>query len=290
MSATPDGGGYWLVGADAGVFTFGDALYAGSAESPLHPPLFPAGFSYNIAPAVTIMPDVAGPQAAHQGQLRVAFAGDSIGFYEGEYALGTNPPYFIDNGAAPGCGFTNGGELLPWSNPGAVYTSPAACALWAQQVEWLTARFHPDVTVIQLGYWESQYRQFEGSYQTLTDQTYDQYIQANIQQAVTLAHADGGAVILNTSPYFDDGTPNSLVDSFNQIVNAVASANSTFVSVFNVNSLLDPDGVYSTVVNGVVARTPDGVHVTEAGVQDVLVPPLNQLISEVGGAAFSGTS
>ena len=63
------------------------------------------------------MPDIAGPQAAHQGRLRVAFAGDSLGFYEGEYALGTNPPYFIDNGAAPGCGFTNGGTLLPWSQP-----------------------------------------------------------------------------------------------------------------------------------------------------------------------------
>ena len=30
MAATPDGKGYWLVGADGGVFAFGDATFAGS--------------------------------------------------------------------------------------------------------------------------------------------------------------------------------------------------------------------------------------------------------------------
>jgi len=33
MDATPDGGGYWLVGADGGVFTFGDAHFYGSAAN-----------------------------------------------------------------------------------------------------------------------------------------------------------------------------------------------------------------------------------------------------------------
>jgi len=31
MASTPDGGGYWLVGADGGVFAFGDARFDGSA-------------------------------------------------------------------------------------------------------------------------------------------------------------------------------------------------------------------------------------------------------------------
>jgi hypothetical protein len=30
MATTPDGGGYWLVGADGGVFAFGDAVFHGS--------------------------------------------------------------------------------------------------------------------------------------------------------------------------------------------------------------------------------------------------------------------
>ena len=30
VAATPDDNGYWLVGADGGVFAFGDAAYYGS--------------------------------------------------------------------------------------------------------------------------------------------------------------------------------------------------------------------------------------------------------------------
>jgi hypothetical protein len=30
MAATPDGGGYWLVASDGGIFAFGDAAFRGS--------------------------------------------------------------------------------------------------------------------------------------------------------------------------------------------------------------------------------------------------------------------
>jgi len=30
MAATPDGGGYWLVASDGGVFSYGDAVFEGS--------------------------------------------------------------------------------------------------------------------------------------------------------------------------------------------------------------------------------------------------------------------
>jgi len=33
MAATPDGGGYWLVASDGGIFSYGDAAFAGSAGS-----------------------------------------------------------------------------------------------------------------------------------------------------------------------------------------------------------------------------------------------------------------
>jgi hypothetical protein len=33
MTATPDGGGYWLVASDGGIFTYGDARFLGSAGS-----------------------------------------------------------------------------------------------------------------------------------------------------------------------------------------------------------------------------------------------------------------
>jgi hypothetical protein len=31
MAATADGGGYWMVASDGGIFTFGDAQFCGSA-------------------------------------------------------------------------------------------------------------------------------------------------------------------------------------------------------------------------------------------------------------------
>lgn len=39
MAATPDGGGYWLVAADGGVFAFGDAQFHGSTGA--NPPAEP---------------------------------------------------------------------------------------------------------------------------------------------------------------------------------------------------------------------------------------------------------
>jgi ribosomal protein L24E len=40
MVSTPDGKGYWLVAADGGIFTFGDAGYFGSTGAvPLNQPI-----------------------------------------------------------------------------------------------------------------------------------------------------------------------------------------------------------------------------------------------------------
>ncbi len=290
MAPTPDGSGYWLLASDAGVFTFGDAAYSGSAQSPEHPPLYPPQLSAPIAPEVAIINDVPGPQAAHQGELRVAFSGDSLSQYEGYYVAKSMPPYLIEDGAESGCGYTNGAPTIPWDHPlSDIYLSPTACTLWYEQLQWVVSRFHPDVTVIQTGYWECQDRQFDGGYATLADPAYAAYIQSNLTEAVQIAHSDGGAVILSTSPYFDDGTPNSLVDDYNQIVETVASEN-PYVSIDDIYSVLDPNGQYATVVDGIVARSADGVHITQAGVENLIEPALNQIIANVADAVYAGSS
>jgi hypothetical protein len=289
MAPTPDGGGYWLVGQDAGVFTYGDAAFSGSAESPLHPPLFPAPLSLPIPAAVSIINDLPGPQLAHAGGVRTAFTGDSLSLYEAFFIGATSPPYAIDNGAAAGCGFTNGASEYLWSNTSSVYLDPTACAYWADQLQWVVSRFHPDVVVIQTGYWECQQRLFDGSYQTLADADYGDYIRSNLESAVQIAHSDGAAVVLSTSPYFGDGTPNNLVDAYNQILGSVASRYQ-YVSIVDVHSLLDPGGTYQPVVDGVQARTPDGVHLTRAAVDDIIEPALNPIIANVSGPVYAGNS
>ncbi len=40
IAATPDGGGYWLVASDGGIFNYGDAAFYGSAGGhPLNKPI-----------------------------------------------------------------------------------------------------------------------------------------------------------------------------------------------------------------------------------------------------------
>ncbi len=40
MAPTPDGGGYWLVASDGGIFAFGDARFDGSmGGTPLNAPI-----------------------------------------------------------------------------------------------------------------------------------------------------------------------------------------------------------------------------------------------------------
>ena len=50
MVPTTDGGGYFMVASDGGVFTFGDARFAGSCP----------GIGSSAGPAVAVMPDASG--------------------------------------------------------------------------------------------------------------------------------------------------------------------------------------------------------------------------------------
>jgi hypothetical protein len=292
MTPTPDGNGYWLVAADSGIFTFGDAVFSGSAQSPLHPPFFPAPLSQTIAGTVSIFNDVPGPQATHpdDGIMRVAFSGDSIALYEGQFTINTGPPYLTGNGAAAGCGFTNGAPQHEWSDPTVDYINPGACALWTQQLQWVVTRFHPDVVVLQAGYWECQPRLYNGSYQTLADQDYSSYIASNLTEAIQIAHAGGAAVIVGNALYDADGTPNSIVDVYNQIVQTVVAQFPGVAFELDTHSALDPGNAYAASIDGVAVRGADGVHITQAAVSDFIGPALSQLIANVGPAVYDGTS
>ncbi len=160
---------------------------------------------------------------------------------------------------------------------------------WEDQLQWVVSRFHPDVTVIQNGYWETQIRQFNGNWETLANADYAYYIKSNLEAAVQIAHSDGGAVVLSTAPYFADGTPNNLVDAYNQIVEGVAQE-FPYVSIDDLHSVLDPGGAYQAVIDGIAARGPDGVHITQAAVDDLIEPALNQIISNVAGAVYSSNA
>jgi lysophospholipase L1-like esterase len=286
MTVTPDGGGYWLVSRDDSVDAFGDAQYRGGASSPMHAPLYPASWSSPIPAGVAILSLPQGTEAAHAGGLRVAFLGDSLAWYEGYYTAASDPGYRIFDGATPGCGATNGAEIETWKSPPVEEAGVPACADWAAQMQWTVQRTHPDVVVVQLGFWESQIRLWNGSFVNLGDPAYATDIQRNLQLVVNIAHADGAKVILNTAPYYGNGTPASVVDDFNHLVEAVAAQSSAYVSVSAVNSLLSPDGTYGRTLNGVDVRTSDDIHLTSAGVQQVIDPALDPMVTSLGRGTY----
>jgi hypothetical protein len=290
LTTSPLGNGYWMVGRDDSVYAFGDAPYEGGASSPLHPPLYPALLSASIPAAVAILPLPIGEQAAHAGPMRVTFAGDSLAYFEGFFTAATDPDFAIDNGAMPGCGVTDGAEMEEWSTPGGVEASPAACSEWSAQMQWVVQRFHPDAVVMQLGYWECQPRVWNGSFVDLSDPAYADSIQSNLAQAVAIVHADGARVILATSPYFGDGTPAWAVNAFNSIVSTVAHRDRSWVSVLNVNELLDPGGVFTGSIDGVQTRIADQTHLTQAAVQQFIDPELVPLATSLAKATYDGTS
>ncbi len=288
ITATPAGGGYWMAARDDSVYAFGDATYSGGTSSPLHPPLFPADLSLD-RPA---RGGRSGPAPRRTdcslGGIRVGFIGDSLAGYEALFTEAAAPGYLIDNGSMPSCGVTNGAEMQKWSTPGVYESNWPACADWAMQMQWVTDRFHPDAMVIQLGYWEEQNRLWNGSYANLGDPAYSAWIGQNLRRAVAIVHAQGAYVILNTSPYFGDGTPTWAVNDFNRMIQTVADKNPSFVSVLDVGHLLSPSGSFTQYLDGLQMRTSDNVHLTVAAVQTVIDPALNRLVFTLGNDVYRG--
>ena len=218
------------------------------------------------------MVDPAGPQATHTGPPVVAFVGDSLGAQIGVYSSLGPLPFLAQQGSIPGCGVVGDAPIL--TPGGQVAQVVPACGQWARQYQWAVAGFHPDAVVLQLGYREAQTRLFDGQFvDIVSSPTYAGQVASELRQAVSVLHTGGAAVVLDTSPYFADGTPDAVVDRFDELLAGVA-ASDPWVTVVDVHALVDPSGDYQPVVGGVVVRAADGIHLTVEGVQQVIDPVL----------------
>jgi hypothetical protein len=124
MAATPDGGGYWLVAADGGIFSFGDARFAGSTGAlRLQRPIV------GMAPT----PDGAGYWlvAADGGVFNfgdAAFAGAPTGVLFGAAGLVRSPTgagYWVVDHAGRAQAF---GDATPLASASGTLGSPVAAA------------------------------------------------------------------------------------------------------------------------------------------------------------------
>ena len=208
-------------------------------------------------PGGGIINEAPGPQATHQGGLRVAFAGDSLVSTRASTSGQTIPPYAVDDGAAAAAASPTARPTMPWGTPTPLYVSPAACALWARSCSGssrVPSRRDGDPDRV-LGDPEPPVRR---ELPTLADPDYLAYIEANLEEAVQIAHSDGGAVILSTSPYFADGTPSTWSTTTTR-----SSTGGGAVPLRvdrRLYTVLDPGGAYASVVERHRGPGRDGSH------------------------------
>jgi lysophospholipase L1-like esterase len=250
------------------------------------------------------------PDVTTSGPVQVLVEGDSLaltlgfGLASGQTAYDLN----IVNQAHLGCGVATGhpisidtgsGEQVDnaW-NPGDFLSgNPPDCSNWPTLWAMSVSSVKPDVVVLLVGRWEIVNRVENGQWTDITQPSYQSFIQAQLEKAVSICAARGARVVLMTMPYLmptytngvqDPETLPTRVDDFNAIVRKVAALHRSWVTLFDLNRALDPNGVYTSTVDGVVTRimtdadgNPDGSHISVTGAQ-LIAPQLDPLLKKLG--------
>lgn len=172
-------------------------------------------------------------------------------------------------GVAEGRYFESDGVQTPMPslcNP----TAPAS-QQWPAVLESWIRQFRPRVVVLLAGRWEVYDRtDLAGHVTNITQPAYARYVKAELQRYVSIVASAGIRSVLMTTPFYDSGEqPNgqpepqdspARVRDYNRLVDEVAASNAGTTTVFNLNTVVCPNGRFTSTVDGVLVRAPDGVH------------------------------
>lgn len=143
---------------------------------------------------------------------------------------------------------------------------------WAQQV----ARTNPDVVLVLLGRWESLNRLMQGRWTHPGEPSFDAHLRSELTQVIDITSAHGARVVFLTLPYIaettvqPDGRPwdvnlPSRTDAYNADVRAAVARRPKVASILDLNRILDPQGRYTSYIDGVRVRSYDDEHISTAG-------------------------
>jgi len=228
-------------------------------------------------------------RADKAGPTHVAVMGDSValtlavGLAQAAKSFGLA----IEDDGVLGCGVLSGGEIL---NSGVVYPPTPLCEHWQAIWERDLVSQSPSVVAILIGRWEAVDREVDGRWSHVGEGAFDNMLFSSLEEAVRLASARGARVVLLGAPYYQlSGDPSAgvfpetnpiRVDELNSVLSVLPmSYPEGEVSYFGLGGLLDPGGHWSFVVDGVVSRYAEGVHVTPQGglmLAPYLLPVLKQ--------------
>jgi peptidoglycan/LPS O-acetylase OafA/YrhL len=223
-------------------------------------------------------------------KVRVLVVGDSLSLTVGFWLTPFASQYGVVLRGRPldGCGLVT---TVPYEFHGTPSYPLAPCATWPTLWGSAVTELHPQVVVLVIGFWETADRMYEGRYQHLGDPAFNAYERDQLEKAVTVLGSGGAHVVLTTAPYFHsgeqlDGQPwdedaPGRVDILNSIIRSVAAGHPSTVSVLDLHRYLDPDGHYTSTIDGQTVRFTDGVHTTQAaGV--LLAPEVLPQLAAVG--------
>ena len=252
----------------------------GSATTPATATADPGATTTRPSSYLTPAPAV----ATTTKMVKVLLVGDSVAgtFGVGMAQEARQDDVEIVNEGTPGCSLSMQTQIrvlfytvVP-DAPCDVDQDPAS--LFDTWRSWVDA-YNPDV-VVYLARGETFDQVLGGRWQNLGQATFDDYLESRYRQAVAVLGSRGASVVLLTSPYYDSGTSPTgapwpeddpaRVAIDNATMRAVAGttpagADGSRVYVFDLNSLVSPDGAFAASVGQVNVRCTDGVHFTRSG-------------------------
>jgi hypothetical protein len=231
-------------------------------------------------------------KAALNRPVRVLIEGDSLAstFAVGFGDQGAKYHYQSYNLGLLGCGLADIGPFR--DDRGVSYPSPN-CAKWPAKRTADVRTYDPDVSILLAGRWEILDRVYQGQWTHVGEPAYDNYLLRQMNLAIQVLSSNGAKVLLLTTPCFapqeqPDGSiypfdDPARVTRFNALLRQAAAEHPGVASVGDLDAQFCPTGTYSATVNGVVVRTSDGIHISEAGGQ-YAADRLQTLVAQLGSA------
>jgi hypothetical protein len=244
------------------------------------------------------------PASLASAPVRVMLLGDSVALSLGIDLSGALTRWHVDleNLAMLGCGVAQGGSV--WDNKqGVLQKVPVAypCHLRPTHgnVPWPTAwpawlrAVRPNVVVLLAGRWEVVDRPYLGLRTNILQKTFAAYVKHQLELAVQIGTSTGAHMVLETAPCYDQGEQANgspwpqddvrRVEAYNALVRQVGAEFPTSVTVQDLFSFACPHAKFTTTLNGVPLRDPDGIHFDiSSATGDLLAPTVLPLWEDLG--------
>ena len=242
------------------------ALFQPTAAAPVPPGELTAAFAFFPGQVPRLAEAPAGPP------VRVLIVGDSVAamLANGLRLVSHQYGIALDNMGLSKCSL----EDSPFRIQDSVVEPPPQCAdrlaAWTRELK----RVKPQVVVF-LARLDIVDRLEWGNWVHIGQSRYDTSLRAALGRAVAVLSSTGARVVLATTPYYSsgetlDGSPWPedapwRVRHFNGMLRQEAAKHHGVVSVLDFNRVVDPEGHYQALIDGVQVRSTDGVHFTWAG-------------------------